>query len=106
MTNFEHFKSMSLDEFAEFLDKHGMYDNTPWMDWWDTHYCSQCESVMLTYTESKELLGMTPLFEEREYEGCYCEVYNKCRFFPDKESDPDNKDIIKLWLNAEGEENV
>lgn len=102
MTNFEKIKSMSIDELAEFIDEHAMYDDTPWMDWWDKTYCNKCESVVLNYEDSEKILGLTPFYEQ-EQECAYCEVYHKCRYFPDYEEEPSMKDIVKMWLEAEHE---
>lgn len=32
---FDRFKSMNIDELAEWLDKYGMFENSPWMLWFD-----------------------------------------------------------------------
>ena len=101
MTNFERFKNMTIDELAKFIDDNGMYDDTPWMDWWDKHYCDKCESVILNFEDTKKILELSPLFEDDETECAYCEVHHKCRYFPELEEEPSMQDIIKLWLEAE-----
>ena len=103
MTNFEKIKNMSLDEFAEWVDEHGMFDNTPWMKWFNENYCDKCESIFVKAEEAEKVLGIKPFYNE-EYECAYCEVYeNCCKFFPDK--CPSNKDIIKMWLEVKDETN-
>ena len=100
MTNFDKLKSMSLDELAKFIDEHGMYDDTPWMNWWDKTYCDNCPSLKLKGEEVQEKLGIVPFLNET-YECAYCEVYDKCKYFPELEETPSMRDIIKMWLEAE-----
>lgn len=104
MTNFEKFKNMTIDELAKFIDDNGMYDDTPWMDWWDSNYCNKCESVILNFEDAQEILGLSPLFADHETECAYCEVYNKCKYFAHLEEEPSMHDIIKLWLEAKHED--
>ncbi len=99
MTNFDKFKSMTIDELAEFIDEHGMYDDTPWMNWWDETYCDKCESIIVKSKDAENILGLTPFLDE-EYECAYCEVHNKCKYFPDKDETPSMRDIIKMWLES------
>lgn len=94
MTNFDKLKAMTVDEFAEWLDKHGEFDNLPWSRWWDSHYCKNCESIKL-----KTKIGDT----EHISEASYCEVNDKCRFFPDQAEIPDCKQMVQTWLEAEAE---
>lgn len=89
-SNFEVIKAMSIDRFAEWLDKYGRFDDSPWMDWWDKNYCKNCESVKV----------YVPDFD-RECQCAWCELEHKCKFFQDKEDVPDNKEIIKMWLESE-----
>ena len=103
MTLFDKFKSMTIDELAEFIDEYGMYDNTPWMNWWDKNYCDKCESIKLDYDETQKILNIVPFFKEAKIECAYCEVYNKCRYFLDNDDVPSTKDIIKMWLEAEND---
>ena len=46
MTNYEYITHMSVDEMAELLDKYGMFDNSPWISWFDQKYCKICPNVM------------------------------------------------------------
>lgn len=38
---------------------------------------------------------------EREFPCSYCELNGNCKFFPDLDEVPDNKKIIKMWLETE-----
>lgn len=87
---FDKFKSMNIDELAEWLDKYGMFDNSPWMSWFDQKYCKNCEDIMCKYEDS-----------EREFPCSYCELNGNCKFFPDLDEVPDNKMSIKMWLESE-----
>ena len=100
MTQFENFKNMDIDAFAEWLDEHGAFDGSSWMKWWDENYCKKCDPIKCHYTEVQEKLGFKP-FYNRSIECAYCELEHKCRFFPDMDELPDNKDIIKMWLKTE-----
>ena len=104
MTNFDKLKNMNIDELAKFIDDHGMYDNTPWMNWWSETYCENCKSVELNCAESIKYLGLTPFFEDDVTLCAYCEVYNKCRFFEAMDHVPETQEIIKLWLEEETDE--
>ena len=89
MTQFENFKNMDIDAFAEWLDEHGQFDGSPWMTWFDVQYCKNCESVMCRYEDGR-----------REFPAAWCELEHKCRFFPDMDEVPSNKDVIKIWLES------
>ena len=92
MTNFKKLQSMSIHELAEWLDENGMYDNSPWVLWWDKTYCQQCEPIV----------GWVSDFN-RECKCAYCEAYANCRFFTNMDKVPNNKEIIEMWLNTEEE---
>ena len=92
MTNFKYLQSMSVDQLAEWLDKHMQYDSSPWCEWWDKQCCNQCEPVV----------GYVPDFD-RECKFAWCELYGKCRFYQDRDDIPNNKDIIKMWLESEAQ---
>lgn len=96
MNNFEKIKSMSLEDFADWLYEHGMVDNTPWMNWFNKNYCDKCESIIVKAEDAESILSLKPFYDE-EYECAYCEVYDHCKFFSDRES-PAVKEIIKMWL--------
>lgn len=84
MTVFEHINSMKIDELVNWLDKNGMYYFSPWETWFDKNHCRKCKAV--------ESCG-------QEY--CWCELHNKCRFYPDMEKTPNRKQTIRLWLESE-----
>lgn len=91
-SNAEILKEMDVDQLAEWLDKNGMWDNSPWSKWFDSKYCQQCESIKAIVEDD---------FGNRECEFAYCELENKCRYFEDHEEVPDCKEIIKMWLESE-----
>ena len=95
MTNFKHLQSMSIEELAEWLDENGMWDHSPWSQWFDSQYCRQCESVKATVEDD---------FGKRECGFAWCELEHKCRYFADREDVPDCKEIIKMWLESEAED--
>ena len=85
MTVFEKFKSKNIDELAEWLDEYCMFDDAPWIHWWDKNYCNNCDGIW-------------------DDINCYawCELNDdKCKFFQDMDYMPDNKQIIKMWLESE-----
>lgn len=92
MTNFERLRAMDIDQFAEWLDEHGQFDNSQWVSWFDYKYCKKCPAVMCKYEEGK-----------REFPCAWCEIYGKCKFFQEKNEMLDNKEIIRLWLKSEVE---
>lgn len=99
MNNFNFLQSLSLEDFADWLDKYGQFDDSPWMKWFDENYCNKCESIECSYLES----GVHPenLYNRRiTFECSYCELENRCKFFPEYEDVLDNKDMIKLWLSS------
>lgn len=92
MTIFEEMKSMNIDEFVEWLDKHGAFDTAPWMFWFDNNYCKKCEPEV-AYVEELH----------KKCECGWCELHGKCKFFEDLEEVPHHKQIIKMWLELESE---
>lgn len=89
---FDEIVSKNIDELAEWLDKYGYFDGSPWTEWFDKNYCSKCESVITG--------------EQDEYwsnEFYWCELNGKCRFFVEMDNIPDNKFVIKLWLGSDDE---
>ena len=97
MNNFEKLKSMTIEELTDWIDKYGQFDDSPWMKWFDKTYCKNCESIK---RHSKQCGYNT----ETSY--AYCELHDNCKFFPDIEYIPDNKDIIKMWLETEANKSV
>lgn len=103
MTHFEKLKNLALDGLADWLDKNGMFDDSPWLNWFSKKYCESCESIKCTYIDAEEKLDITPYFEDTSIECAYCELIDesgirKCRFFPELNDVPDNKEMIKMWL--------
>lgn len=89
-TKFDIFKSMTLEQFAEWLDKYGQFDGSQWMSWFDKKYCKNCEPIMCHYEDSKN-----------EFPCSYCELNDRCKFFLNIDHTPVNKEIIKMWLESE-----
>ena len=92
MKQFEKFKNMDINQLSEWIDEYGQFDSSPWMSWFDQKYCKNCEDIMCKYEDG-----------ESEFPCSYCEVYDICKFFPDLDEVPDNKMIIKMWLESEVE---
>ena len=105
MTNFDKITSMSLEELAEWIDNNGLVDNTPWQEWWDKTYCQQCDTIKVTADEAEEVLGFTPLITDTNFECAYCEIHDECKFFMNQDINK-SKTIIKLWLEADTDEDV
>ena len=109
MINFERLQSMSMDELAEWLDKNCMFDNSPWLNSFNEKYCEKCESIKCKYVDAEEKLGLSPYAcYSGEIKCAYCELADesgikKCRFFPELNDVPDNKEMIKMWLEEEAE---
>ena len=97
VNNFEKFKAMTLDELANFLDEFGQFDDSPWLRWFDCRYCNKCEPIKCTVSKDSEL------FPGQTIECAYCELNDRCKFFPKIKGIPDNKEIIRIWLNQEVE---
>lgn len=91
MTIFENFKTKNIDELVEWLDSYEVSDDTPWIRWWDENYCKKCD-------------GETAYIPEfgKECECGWCELNGKCKFFKEMDEIPDNKQVIKMWLESEG----
>ena len=100
MTNLECLKSLSLEDFANWLDEYGQSDGELWSDWFDKTYCEKCEPVKCTVADS-ENVGLKPPWLSNTLECAYCELEKKCKFFENLEDVPDNKEIIKMWLMQE-----
>lgn len=90
MTKFDNFKSKNIDELVEWLDKYGAFDNSPWVLWFDKNYCRNCEDVVCRYEDGR-----------RDFYCAWCELNDGCKFFPEQSDTPDNKQVIKLWLESE-----
>lgn len=91
VTNFELIKNMDIDEFTEWLDElDNVFEEAPWMKWWNDTYCAKCESEKAYFS-----------YIGKEIECAWCELYAKCRFFPEYIGSPNTTEIIKLWLESE-----
>lgn len=84
MTVFEKIKSKNIDEFARWYEENCLHDTDPCIKHWDRTYCKNCETIF-----------------ENDLEYAYCEVHDKCRFFPELSSTPSNRQMIKIWLESE-----
>lgn len=91
MTNFEYIRSLSADELAKWLHKYINFDSSPAESWFNKNCCSKCESIMCKYKDS-----------DREFPAAYCELENKCKFYPDL-GNLSCLEVVELWLNAEVE---
>ena len=105
MNNFEKLQSMSIEELAELLDQNGMIDNSPWVEDFNNKYCAKCEPIMCKYEDAEDVLGFKPMYDN-EIECAWCEIYKKCRYFEERNEVPDSKEMARLWLEAEAEDNV
>ena len=104
MSNFKRLQSMSVDELAQWLDENGQFDTSPWSEWFSKKYCNNCESIKCKYADAEEKLDFSPYtFYSGDIECAYCEIYHKCKFFENLEDVPDNKEVIKMWLEEEAE---
>ncbi len=110
ISNFKRLQSMSVEELADWLDKNGNFDDSPWLIAFNEKYCEKCDSIKCKYADAEKVLGFSPLLYDgsiwsgtAEVECAYCEVYNKCRYFENLDDIPDNKEVIKMWLEEEAE---
>ena len=97
MTNFDKLKSMNIDELVDWLDEHGEFDGSPWLKWFNDTYCNNCPTIECTYAE----YWNKPEANQHKVKCLYCELEGKCKFFPELKHNPDNKEIIKMWLMLE-----
>ena len=84
MTVFESLNTKTIDEIAEWLDEYVVFDDAPWLKWWDDNYCKEC------------------MMEDSER--VWCELNGNCKFFKDKDEIPSSKEMIKMWLESETNE--
>lgn len=91
MTNYEYITSKNIEELTEWLDKFGNFEKNPWLNWFDFKYCSKCEPVV----SHEDDLG-------RSVKCSWCEMHgDKCKYFKDLDEIPDNKQMIRMWLERE-----
>ena len=105
MTHYNELTSMSIEGLARWIETNGKFDDSPWMNRFNKNYCSKCESVTITKAESKEKLGFELMFSE-DTTCSYCEVYKKCRFFPNLNETPSCVEIIEMWLKENVDEKL
>ena len=96
MNNYEQLISYSLEDLADWLVVNVQFDDSPWITWFDDNFCSKCEAIECAYSEYWNS-------NEEPYPKCtikcaYCELEDKCKFFPEIQGIPSNKDIIVMWL--------
>ena len=89
----DEFKSKTIDEFIDWLDEYCSFEDSPWVQWFDKNYCNKCPAEIGRYVDS-----------DRDMKFAWCELYDKCRFFPDMVNVPSSKQMIKMWLESEIEE--
>jgi hypothetical protein len=89
MTIFEKFKSMNIDEYAEWFAENCLNSDDPCIQWWDKTYCQNCKSII-----------------KDEVEYGYCELYGKCRFFENMNNVPDHKQMVRIWLDSKYDEEI
>ena len=90
MRVYDEFMSKNIDELADWLDKYGDFDLSLWSKWWDKNYCSKCEPV---------ITDKPTAYWDAEY--AWCELNGKCKYFQHMKDVPDNKQVIKMWLESE-----
>lgn len=67
------------------------------MEWFNTTYCDKCEPIECHYTDKKG-----EPWRGHTFTCGWCELNdNTCKHFPDLDHIPDNKEIIKMWLNLD-----
>ena len=92
MNNFDMLKNMDIDEFVDWLSRYGNYEYNPWDEWFDITYCNNVKCpIEKAYSE----------YFEKEKSYSWCELNNKCKFFPELEGLPGYKEVLKMWLMLE-----
>ena len=102
-TNYDNLHGMTLDELVTWIDKHGDFDGATWMTWFDKNYCKKCESIQCDVETAREELGLNSFYGSG-VTCAYCELHHNCKFFPDLHYIPNNKDIIRMWLELEADD--
>ena len=91
MTNFEYIKSLSLPQFAAWMEDNVVLEDGPHIKWFDETYCMNCPPIDCQY---KDGWGNT-------IQCSFCEFEEHCKFFPEFDSAPDCYEIATMWLEAE-----
>ena len=95
MKIFEKIQSKDIDELARWLDVNATFDNTPWIEFFDTKYCKNCEPEIVKKDCNDYHCDM---------KFGWCELHDKCRYFQELDEAPDNVQMIKMWLESECED--
>ena len=103
MTKFASVNSKNIDEFAEWLDEHGIYDDSDWDKWFNKNYCQKCEAIIMPREEYARIAGWSRSDYRGNIECAYCEVNGKCRYFQNMDKVPNNIEVIKMWLETEAD---
>ena len=90
MKRLEKLKSMNIDELVDWLDKNIDFGVIPWIEQFDKNFCNNCESIKCHYEDSGHDVVCS-----------WCELHDKCRYFPDLDKIPDMKMMIRMWLETE-----
>ena len=101
MTIYDKFTTSTKEALAKWITEFANHDDSPWMNWFNKKYCQKCKSEIVTREDSLDKLGFELIFVN-SVECSYCEVYNECRYFPNKPN-PTIEEIIKMWLDQEVE---
>ena len=46
MRVFDVLQTKSIDELAKWIDKYKVWDDAPWVIWYDKKYCKNCEPIV------------------------------------------------------------
>lgn len=101
-TNYDAFIESVKDitALAELLSAVTTDDDFPWAKWFDKKYCKNCPPIACRDSVSKTILGIESYFRGT-VECAYCELIDKCKFFPDLDSIPTEAEVIEMWLREE-----
>ena len=89
MTVFDNITNKNIDELSDWFNSYTISDYSPWLIWWDENFCKKCD-VEHSYTK-----------EFGKVECAWCELNGKCKFFKEMNEIPNNKQVIKMWLQSE-----
>lgn len=103
MTRFEKFQKMNLTELAQELNSLTETDCAPWDEEFDKKYCKNCPSIECEYECAQKWSRFYSDNRTITIKCSYCELHDKCKFFPDKNSIPTDAEVIEMWLKEEVE---
>ena len=98
MNQYDYITSLAKDQLIDWLDTYADYDEAPWRKWFDDNYCKKCESIECSYADC-EKLNIKPFYKS-SITCAYCELENKCKYFPELDTIPDSRKIIELWMET------